>query len=149
MKTNKIKWLIAAVLLVGSTLLFSFGPKGGDSFQIFLNGKLLHQQYVHMDKNVKTLEITSASATDKLDIYYSHCGQIGKERFITVKDEKGHPLKVWQFLDGTDAGMSIMLKDVPGFEKNSKLRIFYASREIPNGKQLATLRASGEGIARK
>ena len=151
MKRNKIKWLLAIVLLSSSAFLFSFRLKGGDSFEIFLNGKLLVQQFLYADKGVKNLDISSASANDKLDIYYRHCGQIGKDRFITIKDEKDHPLKVWKFVDGTynEAAMTILLKDIPGFEKNNKLNIYYASKELPGGKELASIRFTGEGIAKK
>jgi hypothetical protein len=151
MKTNKMRWIVAAIVLFSSTVLWSFSPKGGDSFEIYLNGRLLVQQYVHVDKTVKSLEISELSSSDKLDIYYRHCGQIGKDRFITIKDEKEHPLKVWRFVDGSynKEAMTILLKDIPGIGKNTRLNIYYSSRELPEGKELASLRLTGEGMARK
>ncbi|HET9824449.1 MAG TPA: hypothetical protein VFP87_03900, partial [Chitinophagaceae bacterium] len=78
-----------------------------------------------------------------MDVYYRHCGQTGTERYITIKDENDHPLKVWKFADvkGSSAAMSIKLKDILTLKKNknSKLDLFYSSRELPNGRLLALL----------
>src|SRR4030095_4866589 len=96
--------LIAAksLLVLICVSLFSFTSKfGGDSFEVWLNGKRILQQVVHVSKGVQTLHLANASASDRLDIYYSHCGQTGTNRFITVKDEKDRPLKVWKFTDAT------------------------------------------------
>ena len=112
-KSNLIA--VKSLLVLFCSVLFSFSPKtGGDSFEIWLNGKRVLQQYVYIAKGVQTLELTSTSDNDKLDIYYSHCGQIGKARYITIKDEKERPLKVWKFADasGKNDAMSFKLKDI-------------------------------------
>ena len=147
--------VIRSLFLVASTALFSFSsPKGGDSFEIYLNGKLLVQQALHVDKTVKNLELAYSSPNDKLDIYYSHCGQTGKSRYITIRDEKDHALKVWQFPDTEDkrAAMTIMLKDIPGLQKNSlsKINLFYSSKELPSGRLLASISTGSEStVVRK
>jgi hypothetical protein len=92
--------------------------------------------------------LNAASANDKLNIYYRHCGQVGTDRYITIKDGNDRPLKVWKFADasGNNPAMSIKLKDISGLKKskNSKLNIFYSSNELPKGKVLATLDVSNE-----
>ena len=88
-------------LLAATGMLFSFSPKGGESFEIYLNGKLVIQQAVYVDKSVKSLQLTSTSVNDKLDIYYNHCGQTGKSRIVSIKDEKGNILKTWKFADAS------------------------------------------------
>jgi len=127
---------------------------GGDSFEIWLNGKKVLQQFVHIAKGVQTLRLTSVSDKDELDIYYSHCGQTGKSRYITIKDDKERPLKVWKFADATgqNAAMSFKLKDILSLRKNKtdKLNLFYSSHELPDGRILATIISGNEsGIARK
>jgi len=93
------------------------------------------------------------SDNDKLDIYYSHCGQVGKDRYITIKNEKDQPIKVWKFVDATDnnVAMSLKLKDILSLRKNKtdKLNLFYSSSELPKGKVLAIIAGEETGIARK
>ena len=134
------------VLLCVGLLSLSF-KRGGDSFEIWLNGKMMLQQFVHVSSAVQTLHLNAASANDKLDIYYRHCGQVGTNRYITIKDENDHALKVWKFADSKEnPAMTIKLKDISGLKKSkdSKLSIFYSSNELPKGKILATLAVSNE-----
>ena len=152
-KSNLIA--VKSLLVLFCAVIFSFSPKtGGDSFEIWLNGKRILQQYVYIAKGVQTLGLTSTSDNDKVDIYYSHCGQIGKSRYITIKDEKDKALKVWKFTDVTDknAAMSFKLKDILSLKKNKtdKLNLFYSSHELPDGRLLAIIVSENEtGIARK
>ena len=67
--------LVAAksLLVLICISLFSFTSKfGGDSFEVWLNGKRILQQYVHVSKGVQTLHLADASVNDRLDIYYNH-----------------------------------------------------------------------------
>lgn len=148
--------LIAAksVLLLVCATLFSFSSrKGGDSFEIVLNGKKVLQQFVYASKGVQTIQLTQTSDNDKVDIYYSHCGQVGKNRYITIKNEKDQPIKVWKFTDAGDknAAMSFKLKDILCLRKNKtdKLNLFYSSSELPAGRTLATIAGEETGVARK
>jgi hypothetical protein len=141
------------LILVGATL-FSFSPKrGGDSFEIVLNGKRVLQQFVYASKGVQTIQLTQTSDNDKLDIYYNHCGQVGKNRYVTIKNEKDQPIKVWKFADAVDknGAMSFKLKDILNLRKNKtdKLNVFYSSSELPSGRTLATIAGEDAGIARK
>ncbi len=155
MKSNSKLIAVKSLLVLFCATLFSFSSKrGGDSFEIWLNGKRVLQQYVHVAKGVQTLYFAQTSDNDKLDIFYSHCGQTGKSRYITVKDEKNRPLKVWKFTDadGSNAAMSFKLKDILSLKKSKtdKLNLFYSSRELPDGRLLATIDSGNDtGIARK
>lgn len=152
MKTN-IKRTMLFGLMAASVMLFSFSTgKGGDSFQVYFNGKLMLEQFVYVDNSVKTLQLTSTSANDKIDVYYNHCGRTGKNRMITIKDEKDKILKTWKFADATGkSAMTIMLKDIYGLEKNNqaKFSIVYSSKELPSGKSLATVSLGNSNIVRK
>jgi hypothetical protein len=139
-------------LFVASLLLFSFATgKGGENFQIYLNGKMIMQQFVSMDNSIKTLQLSSSSANDKLDIYYSHCGQTGTDRSITVKDQKGNALKTWKFANAKEkSAMTIMVRDIYSVLKNkeTKFSLVYASKELPKGRSLAVVNLSNSSFAK-
>lgn len=153
MKLNNQSVLVKSLLFFASLFLFSFSPKkGGDSFEIWLNGKKVIQQFVHVSKGTQTLSLANYSGNDKVDIYYNHCGQAGKNRFLTLKDEKDHVLTVWKFADASNnnSAMSFKIKDITKFRKNSgKLVLFYSSSELPAGMALAVIGTNETGIARK
>ena len=73
--------------LVGLTALMQPVIAGGDSYRIYLNNKLILQQYVTRSLDLKNLPLSEANANDKLVIYYNHCGATGRSRSIAVKDE--------------------------------------------------------------
>ena len=144
---------VKTLLIAGCLAMFSFSSKrGGDSFEIWLNGKIVLKQFVLVSKGIQTLQLNGASENDRLDVYYSHCGQTGKSRYITIQDERGHALKVWKFADaiGQNGAMAFKVKDILRLKKNkgSKLSLFYSSNELPNGRLLATIVSENEnGIA--
>lgn len=150
---SKLIAVKSVVVLVCVTLLSFSSNRGGDSFEITLNGKRVLQQFVYASKGVQTIQLTPTSDNDQLDIYYSHCGQVGKNRYITVKNENDQPIKVWKFQDAKDnnAAMSLKLKDILSLRKNKtdKLNLVYSSTELPKGKTLAAIAGEETGIARK
>jgi len=155
MKASKSRSIVfKSLMVVLCAILFSFSSgKGGESFEIYLNGKLLVQQFLYKSKEVKSLQLTQTSDNDRLDIYYNHCGQTGKSRYITIKNDQNQALKVWQFPDEVSgkAAMTIMLKDIPGLEKNteSKINLFYSSKELPAGRLLASISIGSESTVRR
>ena len=154
MKSHSKLIVAKSLLILICAALFSFSSKkGGDSFEIVLNGKRVLQQFVYASKGVQTIQLTATSDNDKLDIYYNHCGQVGKNRYITIKNEKDQPIKVWKFADAVDknGAMSFKLKDILSLRKNKtdKLNLFYSSSELPAGRTLATIAGDETGIARK
>lgn len=150
MKTN-MRLASLFGLLAAAMMLFSFSsPKGGDMFEVYLNGNKLVQQFVHVDNSVKTLQVNVTSANDKIDVYYSHCGQTGKERYLTITDGDNRSLHVWKFDEG-NAAMSFTIKDVVAFLKNNetKFGIFYSSQQLPKGRLLAMINLENSSLARK
>ena len=154
MKCHSKLIAVKSLLILSCATLFSFSSKrGGDSFEIVLNGKRVLQQFVYASKGVQTIQLTQTSDNDKLDIYYSHCGQVGKDRYITIKNEKDQPIKAWKFADAVDknGAMSFKLKDILSLRKNKtdKLNLSYSSSELPAGRTLATIAGEETGVARK
>ena len=129
-----------ALVAIAATILSFTANFGGEGFEISLNGKIVLQQFgKDMDK-IKTLQLNSASPNDKLTIRYHHCGQVGKNRLVTIKNADNNPLKVLRFTDvNTPVGdMSCTVKELLSLQKrrNGALKIFYSSSELPKGRQL-------------
>ena len=129
--------MVAAVLFC--TAFFSFsGTGGGDVFAVFLNGKQVHLQAVHVDKSIKTLTLPAGSLTDRIEVFYSHCGQPGKNRVLTIRNEKNAVIRKLSFGNGKDnrSLMGFSRKEL-GAGNTERLRLYYASKELPEGKLLA------------
>lgn len=142
-------WVFIPVLSLLCILCFSFVLPGGDHFEVYVNNKMIHQQFEYKKEKVNTLNLVGLRAQDKVGIYYSHCGNTGKGRSITLRNGDNKVLKTWTFADAT--GKSVMHlegKDILGLQKSSpKLKIYYASRELPNGKLIAAIEKEGEKTA--
>lgn len=154
---KRIQWkalTFPALLLVFCSALYSFSPfaGGGDRIMIYLNDKLVLRQDLHDIKKVPGLQLLQTSATDKVDVYYSHCGHNGKDRYITIRNDQNQPLKVYQYPDapGGNGAMSFKLNDVAGLGNagNGKnLQLYYSSRELPGGRLLATMTVENSSLA--
>lgn len=131
------------LVAIAVTLLSFTSNFGGEGFQISLNGKVVLQQYGKEMDIVKTLQLNSASANDQLTIRYHHCGKIGKNRVVTIKDGQNNIVKEWRFKDSQTAfdEMSCPVKDILGLKKGNDqvLKLYYSSSELPDGRQLAAV----------
>ncbi len=141
----------ATMLLVTTAALLSFSPKfGGEGFEILLNGKVVLQQFGKDINNVKNLQLNANSSNDKLTIKYYHCGRVGKNRIVTIKDGQDKLLKEWRFRDVATpvSDMSCNVKDILDLQrKNNKIfKIFYSSTELPNGRQLVSVVVGNNNI---
>jgi len=132
--------------------LFSFSKvKGGDYFEIYLNNKLVVQQVLRSDKNVKQLSLQQSNYKDQLKVVYSECGRIGQERKITIKDGQNRVLKQWSFVNGTKSAkeMIVNVKDILDLKKgDAVLQLIYSSRELPKGQVLASITKANNSHAK-
>lgn len=131
-------------LIAVATVLFSFTPNfGGEGFEILVNGKIVLQKYGGDMDNVKFLELSKTSPKDKLSIRYYHCGKVGKNRMVTIKDGDNNTVKVFRFADvATPVGeMSCTVGDLISLKKgdNQVFKLYYSSSELPKGRQLASV----------
>lgn len=135
----------AAILVIVISCLQAFTAKaGGESYEIYLNNKLILRQAVSQAVTLQSLQLTKANKDDQLVIYYNHCGAIGKGRSIAIKDDKGNTIKEWKFADGTGSksGMSIPVKELLQLEKSyahTGLNLFYSAQQLPKGRTLSML----------
>lgn len=127
---------------------FSFTTKFGlDSYEIYLNNKLILKQSVNQPLSLRVLKLEKTNDNDQLRIKYTHCTVkgAGTDRNIVLKDEKGNVLKNWAFADatGSDLSMVISVKELLKLEKDNAghdLSLQYSAKELPKGQTLAFLR---------
>jgi hypothetical protein len=127
---------------------FGFTSKFGlDSYEIYLNNKLVLKQTVNQPLSLRMLKLDAAKESDQLQINYRHCtGKgVGTDRSIILKDDKGNTLKKWTFANATssDLNMTIAVKELLQLEKKNasrELSLYYTARELPKGETLAFLR---------
>jgi hypothetical protein len=148
------KALKSVFLFSLSIILFSFTSNwGGDSYQIYINKKLVMKQYVHNTSGAKSFAMDKTSYDDEVEVYYSHCGQVGKSRAITIRDENNKLLKEMQFADfnGKNSGMSFKVSDFIKWDKRNgidELKIYYSAKELNGGQLLATIMLGTEAKAK-
>ena len=118
---------------------FSVKP-GGDFYRIFLNDKLVVEQFLTEPKGVPPLLLSASKGNDQLFIHFSHCGVSGKDRTISLTDEKGKTVKVWKFANSKSTVMQLPVKEiVTASGKMVTGTIYYSSREKPSSQLLTRL----------
>ncbi|HWK04605.1 MAG TPA: hypothetical protein VNS58_13285 [Puia sp.] len=143
---NVKHWCALTSVALCLTLSTLASRAGLDSFEIYLNDKLLEKMVAGKAFSLESLRLDKSNSNDRLVIYYSQCnavGKTGKERSISVKDSKGKILKEWKFADatGTDAGMTIPVKELLQLEKDKTggaLSLYYTAQGRPEGQLLAS-----------
>lgn len=137
----------ALLLVVLSMMNYSFTTvPGGDSFEVYLNNKLLFQQYIAKKEGVKSIQLDKSNYNDQVTIYYHHCGQTGTDRSISLRDAQNKELKVWHFSDANTA-MSCKVKEIMSLQKlnsGNQLILYYSSKELPQGRLLAAVTISND-----
>lgn len=134
----------AAILLMMAFTLFSFSTlPGGEGFEVYLNNKIIMQRFGNQLNSPQTIQLSDASANDEITIKYHHCGRVGKNRVLTIKDNQDKVLKEIRFADVNVpvSGMSCKVKDIISLKKdnNNILKLYYSSTELPNGRLLASI----------
>lgn len=119
---------------------------GVDSYEIYLNDKIILKQTVRQPVSLRVLQLKETNENDQLRIIYRHCSTkgAGTGRSIFLKDEKGNTLKKWTFANttGSDWSMSIPVKELLLLEKSNAqhdLSLHYTARELPEGEMLSML----------
>lgn len=140
-----------ATLILAVICLQGFSTNGGgDYYKVLLNGRLVAEQYLTKPVALKALSLNAANQNDKLTVYYSHCGKAGLGRSITLKNENGKTLKEWKFNDSPSEQMQLPVGEVLNASlKQNSVVLYYASKEIPSGRQLITLNLSSIAMAHR
>ncbi len=136
-------YILAALCFVA----FGFTTIAGlDSYEVFLNDKLILKNHVNQPLDLRKLQLQTASDQDELRIHYKHCTNkgVGTGRNITIKDQKGNILKKWEFADagGTRSAMVIpvrILRELENKSDGNELSLHYTAQENPEGEMIASL----------
>lgn len=149
-KTKTPKMLVAGLILT-SLLSFTVKP-GGEGFEIYLDNKLVVQRYGSEINSVQNLQLDQRYAGKQLTVKYHHCGKVGKNRSITIKDAKDKILKQWNFTDTKDVSnaMTCNIREILNLEKSGtgKLKLYYSSSELPAGRLLTSIVVNHTSLAR-
>lgn len=132
------------MLLLFSTAIFSFSHKpGGEGYEVYVNGKVVLQRFGSEMNKPHTLRFTAGTENDEITVKYYHCGQKGKNRVLTVKDDQGNVLKEIRFEDeqSNANNMSCRVKDIISLKRGnaSSLKLYYSSSELPGGRLLVSI----------
>ena len=127
---------------------------GLDSYEIYLNDKLILKQYVNEPLKLASLQLSRANVNDRIVINYSQCNmpdKIGKGRSISVKDAKGKTIKVWKFTNAssTNASMIIPVKDLLALNQSmdKDLAFYYAAEGLSKGQMLAHFKLGNKPVS--
>jgi len=114
---------------------------GGDHYKIYLNKKLVAEQFITRGAVALNLQLNESNYNDEITVYYSHCGATGKGRSIKLKDDNGNTLKEWKFDDAKSSdAMTIPAKEILQLKKSpGGVNLYYSAKELPNGRVLASV----------
>lgn len=139
---SKIPVLISLIVLSSFTAL-----PGGEGFEVYLNNKLVIQQFGSDIQQVKSLSLTKSSMNDKLTLKYYHCGRVGKNRIVTIKDAQDKTIKTFHYPDTTPvSAMEIPLKEILNVKGITSLKIFYSSTELPQGRNVLAINTGSSSV---
>jgi hypothetical protein len=149
-KHIRFSWINSLIGIALATTLFSFsGLSGAHSVQVYLDDKLMIDQYLDSKTDAPKLSIGEVEKHSQLIVKYSECGRTVTGRTITIKDEKNKVLKDWVF-EGSTSGykdpMTLPMKEVAALKQkgNNTLNLYYSSTEFPEGQQIANLIVGSE-----
>ncbi len=137
---------LAAVVMLCITFLSFRAHAGGDYFKVYLNNKLILEKNLWEPLNLEQLQLGKANVNDKLTFHFSHCGKLGNDRKITVKDGKGNTMKEWKFPDAPgsrQSGMTIAVKDILDLQQ-SDLQFYYSAKELPKGQLVGSFKVGSK-----
>jgi len=142
MKTLFRKIPVLGILLIGSVVN---SPAGGECFEIFQDNKLVLQRCGKDINSVQTISLANSSNSE-ITVKYFHCGQVGKNRTLTLKTSDEKIVKEWKFANSTaNAGMKCGVKEIfsTKVSNTANLKLYYSSSELPDGKLLAIINTRG------
>ena len=142
---------IAGVALCAVLFAFTYLP-GGHSVQVYLDNKLVLDQAVKFNAAAPKLWLDPADNARQLIVKYNECGRTVTGRALFIKDDKDKVLREWHY-EGASTGfqesMSCAVKDIIVLKPkdNSGLKLYYSSKEFPEGQQVARVFIGNEKTA--
>jgi hypothetical protein len=152
-KINCFSWVYALVGIALSSMLFAFSTSpGAHSVQVYLDSKLVIDQYIQPKADAPKVTLDAAEKYSQLIVKYSECGRTVSGRKIIMKDDNNKILKEWKF-EGSSKGfeepMQCQIKDILALKQkgSNTLKLYYSSNDFPEGQQIAYLQLRGNATA--
>lgn len=150
MKKNMLFSWVGALFGVALCFVLSgfSATSGAHSVQVYLDNKLMIDQYINQKAVAAKLDLDRAENHGELIVKYSECGRTVTGRKITIKNSDDKVLKEWKF-EGSSSGfqesMPCPVKDILTLKttKSNTLKLYYSSNDFPEGQQIAYLVLSG------
>jgi hypothetical protein len=148
-KFISLLWVKALMGFTLCSILFAFSSStGGHSVKVYLDSKLILDHYVDFKAEAPKLTVDPSEKSNQLIVKYNECGRTVTGRKITLKDDNNKVLKDWTF-EGSSTGfqgsMECSMKDVLALKQkgSSTLKLYYSSKDFPEGHQIASLIIGG------
>lgn len=157
MKIRNLRQTLSCLLITCSLvplLAFYGSARGGEGYEVYVNNKLVLQQFGKDLTKQVNLKLDPSIANQELKVIYHHCGLNGKNRQISLRNESNVLIRTWKFENSSKAAspMVFRLSDVPAFANTQTAvnwSLHYSSSELPAGRQLAVLQRGGSLASRK
>jgi hypothetical protein len=152
---KKKRFLIMAFLLSFNLFIAAFiSPLGGEGYEIYIDKKLVIQQFGQQMKQVKKLQLSADQVKSELNVKFYHCGMAGKSRVLEVRTPDKQVLKQWQFAndEAKNFTITVPVKEILDLQKKAgtaTLQLLYSSREAPDGRLLAAIVMQSNSVAAK
>jgi len=137
------QFLVMVFLVATSSFIYSFvTPMGGEGFEIYIDNKLVLQQFNQEMKQLKNIQLTAAHSKSELKVKYYHCGMVGKSRTLELKNSDQKTVKRWEFdnSEGKNFAITVAVKEILDSQEklgNGTIYLYYSSKEAPKGRLLA------------
>lgn len=118
--------------VLATIVLCSFAP-GGYNYEMYLNNRLVMQEYLYGRKEAPTVPLTTTSAQDELSIMFNNCNRLDTSRKISLKTGDDKTLKEWTFADSPTLRdkMNIKVTEITVFRNNySTAKLMYSSKQV-------------------
>jgi hypothetical protein len=130
---------VFAALILSFTLASFTSLPGGESYTIDVDNKRVIEQFVTRTATMPTLAL-GRNSSEMISIYYNHCGSVGNNRSLVLKNSEDKILKEWHFTNTSGDQMVIKAADIiRSFSaSNTRLHLTYTSKELPSGRELVS-----------
>jgi hypothetical protein len=152
-KLISFSWTNTLLAIALATIVSGFSPFGAHAVKVYLDDKLVVDQYLNFKGNNPTLALDPAAKYDKLIVKYSECGRTVSDRKITAKDNNNNVLKEWQFpgsSTGFEGSMECSVKDIVALKsKSNTVKLYYSSNDFREGQPFLALTIGNTTTASK
>jgi hypothetical protein len=134
-------------LMALATVLAAWRSPGGDSFELYVQDKLIVRYFYASKTPVPTVRLGQDAVRGTVALTFSHCGRTDTQRQITARDASGKVIKVWSFPNAGGKTGNRMTLTWDGIQKrNPTMSLYYQAQEFPDEALLAHIIFTDEAV---